>query len=146
MSTPLDAIAAKLDALSDRSAPAPRTPGAWTLGQALAHCAQSINYSTDRYPKLRSPIFRATIGKLAKRKFLSAGRMSHDTNAAIPGAPAIDVVDFEAGRELLRAAIAGFLLSKEPLAVHLAYGRCTWDEYAALHAMHVDDHLRAFTD
>ncbi len=116
--------------------------GGWSLGQALAHCAQSIELSLVGYPQLRSGLFRATIGPLAKRKFLRAGRMSHDLTAHIPGAPPLGDVTFDDARERALAAVATFKGHTGELAPHLAYGRCTKDEYAALHLLHVEDHLR----
>ena len=73
---------------------------------ALAHCAQSIEYSLTGYPKLRSGLFRATIGPLAKRKFIRANRMSHDVSAPVPGAPVLDGDDVAAAKARLVAAVA----------------------------------------
>jgi hypothetical protein len=131
---PLAALAQRIDALVD-------APG---LGWTLAHCAQSIEYSMTGYPKLRSGLFRATIGPLAKRRFLRAGKMSHDITAPVAGAPELAAtLDFAAARARLRAAITAFReLAGDP-APHLAYGPCTKDEYARLHLLHVEDHLRA---
>jgi hypothetical protein len=117
----------------------------FTPAQALEHCAQSIEYSLRGYPRLRSWLFRATVGPLAKRKFLRAGFMSHDVSAGLAGAPA-PAADAELASALvrLRAAIAAFGSHEGPLVPHLAYGTCTRDEYEALHSMHVADHLRAW--
>ena len=93
------------------------------------------------YPQLRSALFRATIGRIAKRKFLRAGRMSHDTTAAIPGAPELPAsLALGDACDRALAAIRAFAAYDGPLAVHLAYGRCTKDEYAQLHWLHVADH------
>jgi hypothetical protein len=128
-----------LDRIAELAGGAP--PGAaW----ALAHCAQSIEYSISGYPRLRSGLFRATIGPLAKRKFLRAGAMSHDVRAPIAGAPDIPAdLALADARTRLAAAIAAFRAHAGALAPHLAYGACTRDEYAALHLLHVEDHLRA---
>ena len=126
-------------------APAPGPTTGFSLPQALAHCAQSIEYSIAGYPALRSGLFRATIGPLVKRRFLRAGRMSHDRAAPVPGAPALPPeLSLDDARTRLRAAIAAFRAHAGPLAPHLAYGTCTKDDYAALHVLHVEDHLRAF--
>jgi hypothetical protein len=115
-------------------------PAAW----ALAHCAQSIEYSISGYPRLRSGLFRATIGRLVKRRFLRAGAMSHDTTAPVAGAPALPPeLSIADARARLAAAIAAFRAHPGALAPHLAFGACTRDEYAALHLLHVEDHLRA---
>jgi len=136
---PLDQLDQHLDGLTDVAA-----PGTWTLAQALAHCAQSIEYSIAGYPRLRSGLFRATIGPIVKRKFLRAGRMSHDIAAPVAGAPELPAtLTFAAARDRLRAAIGAFRAHPGPFAPHLAYGPCTKEEYAALHLMPLDDHLRA---
>jgi len=117
----------------------------WSFAQALAHCAQSIEYSISGYPALRSAIFRATVGPLVKRKFLSQGRMSHDLEAPIAGAPPVESNTPQAEAvKRLRRAIAAFRAHPGPMAQHLAYGKCTKDEYARLHAMHIADHLAKF--
>ena len=112
------------------------------LAWALAHCAQSIEYSLTGYPKLRSGLFRATIGPIVKKKFIRANRMSHDVKAPVAGAPALDGSDGAAAKARLVAAVAAFEAHDGPLAPHLAYGACTKDEYAVLHRLHVEDHLR----
>ena len=115
---------------------------AWTLAQSLAHCAQSIEYSITGYPKLRSGLFRATIGPLAKRKFIGARRMSHDLAAQIAGAPPATDMPFDEAQTRALTAIAKFGAHTGDLQPHLAYGRCTKAEYATLHLLHVEDHLR----
>lgn len=134
----LDDVTRALDALPAGG------PGAGDdLARALVHCAQSIEYSLVGYPALRSPVFRATVGKLAKRAFLRRGRMKHDTGAPIPGAPAPQPVPVPEAAARLRRAIEAFRGHDGPLAPHLAYGACTRAEYDALHALHVADHLAA---
>jgi hypothetical protein len=134
---PLDELERQIAAADDRPG-----PGGWTLAQTVAHCAQSIEYSIAGYPKLRSALFRATIGPLAKRKFLRAGRMSHDLAAPVAGAPALPPeLALADARDRLRAAVAAFRAHPGPFAPHLAYGACSKDEYARLHLLHVEDHL-----
>jgi hypothetical protein len=137
----LDRIRSAVAAARASTAPA----NGWTLGQAIAHCAQSIECSVTAYPQLRSGLFRATIGPLVKRKFLRAGAMSHDTTAPIPGAPEIaSAIALADACDRALAAVAAFATHDGALAPHLAYGRCTKDEYAQLHWLHLADHLRAF--
>jgi hypothetical protein len=120
-----------------------KSSSGFTLAQAVAHCAQSIECSMRGYPKLRSGLFRATIGPLVKRKFIRAGRMSHDLAAQIPGAPLVDAgVAFEEAQQRALAAVDAFRKYDGALSPHLAYGACTKDEYATLHRLHVEDHLR----
>ena len=132
-------VLAELDRLE---AGAASVEGPWSLGQTLAHCAQSIEYSMDGYPTARSALFRGTIGRLAMRVFLWRGRLSHDIAAAIPGAPALDGVSDAEGFARLRSAIRRFSEFGGALAPHFAYGRVTKADYEALHAMHTADHLR----
>jgi hypothetical protein len=142
----LDKLTQIVDGLAV-STPVAEPPGprrAWTIGEVLAHSAQSIEYSLTGFPKLKSGLFRATIGPLVKRKFLRAGRMSHGVTNPIPGAPPISrTISFDDGRARLRAAIAAFRAHDGALPPHFAYGACTKDEYAVLHLLHVEDHLRA---
>ena len=115
--------------------------GSWSLGQVLAHCAQSIDYSIDGYPSARSALFRATVGRLAMRAFLRRGYLSHDVVAPIPGAPSLEPLSAAEGFSRLRAALARFAAFEGELAPHFAYGRVNKAEYDALHAMHLADHL-----
>lgn len=115
------------------------TPAA---ARAIAHCAQSIEYSLRGYPRLRSPIFRATVGRFAKWHFLRKGYVEHDTAAEIPGAPApAEEPDVDAAVERLRRAIEDFRRFDGRPGTHFAYGELTKDEYEKIHAMHIADHL-----
>jgi Protein of unknown function (DUF1569) len=140
--TTWEQVRAELDALE--RAEGASVPGSWTLPQVLLHCAQSIDCSLDGYPRLRPALFRATIGRIAKRKFLSQGFMSHGLDAAIPGAPALEDTGLAPAVARLRQAIARFeAADASALKPHLAYGPCDKREYEALHAMHLADHLCA---
>ena len=130
---------AELDKLE--AAAAPSLEGSWSLGQVLAHCAQSVEYSMDGYPQNRSAIFRATLGSVAKRVFLRRGFLSHDPAAAIPGAPSVEATSTEEGLARLRGALQRFAAFGGELAPHFAYGRVSKGDYEALHAMHLADHL-----
>lgn len=133
---------AELDRLE--SAPAPSIEGPWSLGQVLAHCAQSIECSMDGYPQSRSAVFRATVGRVAMRVFLRRGHLSHDPTAPIPGAPALEAITTPEGLARLRAAMHRFATFEGELAPHFAYGRVTKADYEALHAMHLANHLSQF--
>ena len=39
--------------------------GAWTLAQMLNHAAQSIDYSIDGFPEMKSAVFRKAVGGVA---------------------------------------------------------------------------------
>jgi hypothetical protein len=114
----------------------------WNLSQTVQHCAQTIGYSVTGYPKLKPLPYRATVGALAKRVFLRRGAMRHPLGAEIAGAPPLDpalpVTEAVAG---LTDAVGRFSSHRTAHAPHPAYGRCTHEEYAALHAMHVAEHL-----
>ena len=141
-SDPLAVFEQTLRGLRADSAKTTKTESSWTLAQAVAHCAQSIEYSMSGYPKLRSGLFRATIGPIVKRKFLRANKMSHDLTASVAGAPAIGDVSLDDARQRALAALAAFRSHAGPMAPHLAYGACTKSEYAALHLIHFQDHLQ----
>ncbi|HYV44655.1 MAG TPA: DUF1569 domain-containing protein [Myxococcaceae bacterium] len=123
--------------------PSPRLTGGWTVPQMLAHCAQSIDYSVQGYPTDRSALFRRTIGPLALKRFLSKGEMSHDLQAAIPGAPPLPDGTLQEGIARLRDAMARFQAHPGQLAHHFAYGPVTREHYEKVHAMHVANHLSA---
>lgn len=135
----------RLTTLIDSLSPDLTSTSSWTLPQAIAHCAQSIEYSLSGYPRLRSSFFRATIGPLVKRKFIRAARMKHDITAPVAGAPELpSAISFDDARARIRAALAAFDAHTGAMPPHLAYGACTKDEYATLHLLHVEDHLRSF--
>jgi hypothetical protein len=117
----------------------------WSLPQALAHCAQSIEFSITGFPRSRSRIFQRVFGRAFKRRFLRRGVMLHNRAASIPGAPSVafGVTRAEAIARL-RRAVASFESYDGPCAPHFAYGPTTKAEYEALHAMHLTDHLTAF--
>lgn len=122
------------------------TDAAWNLSQTLQHCAQTVRYSVTGYPRLKSPVFRATAGALAKKVFLSRGAMKHSLTAEIDGAPPLDpdLPLSEAAADLAEA-VARFTTHTGTHAPHPAYGPCTHDEYARLHAYHLAEHLPGLT-
>jgi hypothetical protein len=119
--------------------------GGWSAHQVLVHCAQSVEYSLAGYPKHRPWLFKSTVGRIALRTFLGRGRLSHDREAAIPDAPPPTDGDLRDGCARLRAALEAFTASEGAPLPHFAYGPVTKTQYEALHAMHLADHLAAFT-
>ncbi|MBV7697775.1 DUF1569 domain-containing protein [Streptomyces sp. TRM70350] len=121
--------------------------GPWNLSQTLQHCAQTVRYSVTGYPRLKPALFRATAGALAKRLFLRRGAMKHPLGAEIDGAPPLDP-DLPATQAAaaLADAVALFTGHTGPHAPHPAYGHCTHDEFARLHAMHLAEHLPGLLD
>ncbi|MEU0672206.1 DUF1569 domain-containing protein [Streptomyces sp. NPDC006172] len=114
----------------------------WNLSQTLQHCAQTVGYSVTGYPRLKPALFRATAGALAKRAFLRRGRMRHPLGAEIEGAPPLDRdLPVTAAAERLEDAVQRFTAHTGAHAPHPAYGRCTHEEFARLHAMHLEEHL-----
>ncbi|HEY8143031.1 MAG TPA: DUF1569 domain-containing protein [Kofleriaceae bacterium] len=118
--------------------------GAWSVSQVLAHCAQSIEYSLIGFPLAKPAWFQATVGKVVLRKFLKQGFMSHDVNAAIPGAPPPHTGDARAALDRLLAAIDEFEAHAEPFAPHFAYGPVDKARYGRVQAMHIAQHLESF--
>lgn len=116
----------------------------WSLAQALAHCAQAIEFTITGFPRSRGRIFQV-LGRAIKRRFLRRGVMFHNRCASIPGAPPVapDLTRADALARL-RRAIDDFEAYAGPCAPHFAYGPTTKAEYEALHAMHLTDHLTAF--
>lgn len=112
------------------------------LGWALAHCAQSLELSVRGFPTQKPAWFQKTIGRVVLGRFLKKGAMSHDTDAAIPGAPDVDrATSLADGALRLRAAIALFQAHPGPFAPHVVYGVVDRAGYEAVHSMHVANHL-----
>lgn len=122
--------------------PAARTLQGWPLPRVLEHLAQSICYAIDGYPQLQPAWFRHGPGALAGGLFQRAGRMRHDLEAPIPGAPALALDALPAALETLRAAIADFRAHRGALAPHFAYGELDYAAYTRAHLMHLADHGR----
>ncbi len=119
--------------------PQARTRGGWPLAQVLEHAAQSIEYSIDGYPVLKSALFRGTVGAAAWALFDARGRMNHALDEPIPGAPALTLA-FEAARERLLSAMSRYAAHGGPLAPHFAYGPLDKAQYARAHLMHLANH------
>ncbi|HEU4843030.1 MAG TPA: DUF1569 domain-containing protein [Burkholderiaceae bacterium] len=122
-------------------------PGAtWTWSKTLLHCAQSIDYSMTGYPEAKSALFQHTAGAAAFSYFSSRGRMSHNLLEAIPGAATLDANAATAhALAALRTSIDNFQKFTGPLRPHFAYGALNRIEYEKAHAMHIANHLSAFT-
>ncbi len=112
------------------------------LGWALAHCAQSLELSVTGFPTQKPAWFQKTIGQFVLGRFLDKGAMSHDVSAAIPGAPDVDrSTPVAEGARRLRAAIGQFRLHSGLYKPHVVYGAVQRDDYEAVHAMHIANHL-----
>ncbi|BCL95161.1 DUF1569 domain-containing protein [Ralstonia pseudosolanacearum] len=123
-----------------------RSNSGWShrWGAMLVHLAQSIEYSMHGFPESKSALFQKTVGAIAFAFFNARGRMSHDLNAPIPGAPDIDpTTPAEVAITRLRTAMASFQSWSAPLQPHFAYGTLSKEEYERAHVMHIAEHFQA---
>lgn len=115
--------------------------GAWTLSQLLQHLAQSVEYSMQGYPQMKSAAFRALIGGSAFALFNAAGSMRHDLGEPIPGAPALQAdLRLKVAAQRLIDALAAFEAWGGPLQPHFAYGELDKAQYGRAHLMHIANH------
>lgn len=115
--------------------------GAWTLAQMLNHAAQSIDYSIDGFPELKSALFRKAVGSVAFAVFQARGKMGHSLNEPIPGAPALDAqAPLEPAIARALAALRRFDAHTGALAPHFAYGELDKAQYTRAHLMHLANH------
>jgi hypothetical protein len=118
-----------------------KSTGAWTLAQILNHLAQSIEYSIDGYPELKSALFRTAIGTPAFAVFQARGRMSHSLVEPIPGAPALEAAaPLAPAIARAAAALRRFEAHSGALAPHFAYGALDKAQYTRAHLMHLANH------
>ena len=118
----------------------------WNWAQTLIHCAQSIEYSMAGFPHPKSRLFQRTLGAAAFAVFRRRGRMNHGLTEPIPGAPALDAgADHDQALARLRGAIRAFREWAGPLQPHFAYGALDHGQYELAHAMHLANHLSAFS-
>jgi Protein of unknown function (DUF1569) len=115
--------------------------GAWTLAQMLNHAAQSIDYSIDGFPELKSALFRKAVGSVAFAVFEARGKMGHTLSEPIPGAPALDA-QAELAPAIARAlaALKRFEAHSGALMPHFAYGELDKTQYTRAHLMHLANH------
>ena len=112
----------------------------WPVAQVFEHCAQSIEFSISGFPLGKSALFQGTAGSLAFATFTRVGRMQHDLEEPIPGAPALVSTDLAQAAQRLDAAFAAFEAHAGPLAPHFAYGALDKAQYARAHLMHLANH------
>lgn len=124
------------------ASPGARSRQGWALPRVLEHLAQSIDFAIDGYPEPKPAWFRASAGAAAGGLFQRAGRMRHDLEAPIPGAPALALDTLPEALQRLRGAIARFRAHDGPLAPHFAYGELDHAAYSRAHLMHFADHAR----
>jgi hypothetical protein len=115
--------------------------GTWNLAQVLQHVAQSVEYSIDGFPELKSALFRAAVGSAAFAVFQARGAMGHALDEPIPGAPALDAttaLDAAIARALV--ALRRFEAHAGALKPHFAYGELDKAQYTRAHLMHLANH------
>ncbi|HYD81309.1 MAG TPA: DUF1569 domain-containing protein [Paucimonas sp.] len=135
----VDAVLLTLDRLAKTEL---TSSGAWNPHQILSHCAQTVEYSMSGYPEQKSVWFQDTVGALAFSTFSARGRMTHDLNEPIPGAPLLESQPrFQDGLTRLHTALTSFRDFQGALAPHFAYGKLNKREYEIAHAMHFWNHL-----
>jgi hypothetical protein len=124
-----------------QAAPGVKTSGVWPLSVILEHLAQSIEMSLDGFPQPKSPLFQNTLGTAAFTIFKWRGQMSHSLSEPIPGAPMLlPAPNWRPSAKRLQIAVERFLAHKGSLRPHFAYGLLNQSDYAAAHAMHINNH------
>jgi hypothetical protein len=116
------------------------TEGAWRAARTLHHLAQSIEFSIEGFPELKSELFRSTVGPLAFSVFKARGQMMHSLEEIIPG-EVVTETDMALAKERLLVALERFDSHSQPLQPHFAYGALNKQEYAIAHVLHLNDHL-----
>ncbi|TGL08320.1 DUF1569 domain-containing protein [Leptospira bouyouniensis] len=117
--------------------------GNWSPGKVLSHCAQSIEFSINGYPEMKSSLFRGSIGKIAFSVFAFKNKMNHGLEEPIPGAEEIsNQTEVKVGAKRLIQAIELFeKTSESSLRPHFAYGELTKEEYDLAHTLHIKNHM-----
>ena len=119
-----------------------RSISGWSPSEVFNHCAQSIDYSIDGYPKLKPAWFRHTLGPAAFAVFSARSAMRHPLDEAIPGAAALTEPASQAlALQRLRAAFERFAEHQGALQPHFAYGALDRAGYAEAHVLHLYNHL-----
>jgi Protein of unknown function (DUF1569) len=118
-----------------------RSTGAFTLPQMLHHAAQSIEFSRQGFPEMKSGAFRATVGAAAFAVFDARGAMRHGLDEPIPGAPPLPAdAALDTAITRLVTAFADFERHTGALMPHFAYGALDKPSYTRAHLMHLANH------
>ncbi len=117
--------------------------GEWSLGKVFTHCAQSIEYSLNGFPDMKSAVFRGTVGSVAFSVFSLRGKMSHGLEDPIPGAYDIsNSIERKAGIQTLQKYIDLFQKTEsKDLKPHFAYGQLDKEEFDTAHTLHIKNHF-----
>ncbi len=117
--------------------------GGWSLGKVFSHCAQSIEYSMNGFPEMKSAVFRGSVGKLAFSIFSLREKMSHGLEDPIPGAADLEnTIEYKLGLNRLLQSIDLFQKQESSqLKPHFAYGELDKDEFDLAHTLHIKNHF-----
>lgn len=114
----------------------------WSVAKTLVHCAQSVEFSMTGFPEHKSDLFKHSVGALAFKAFATKGRMTHNIEEAIPGAPLItSSMTLPQAINRLENALLAFTHFNGALAPHFAYGYLSKPQYELAHVMHFYNHL-----
>jgi Protein of unknown function (DUF1569) len=118
-----------------------RSAGAFTLAQMLNHVAQSIEFSLQGFPDMKSAAFRHTVGAAAFAVFDARGAMRHGLDEPIPGASALAAgLPLEGAITRALKAFTDFEQHTGKLHPHFAYGELDKAQYTRAHLMHLANH------
>ncbi len=118
--------------------PAHRTLGKWTLGQICEHLCETQTFSVEPWEAdiETSPLFRATVGRIALRALVWFGFIPEQQGNLAPRPPA----DLDSARRHLGQSIRR--ISTEPMSAgHPIFGRLTADQWRQFHLHHAAHHL-----
>ena len=133
-------IAAALATLDALLKTPQRAHSGWPLPAVLEHAAQSVEFSLEGFPEVKSPLFHATVGAAAFALFDAKGSMHHSLTDPIPGAPAVGAASLEQAVARLQTALRDFEMHRGTLAQHFAYGALDHAQYTRAHLMHLANH------
>lgn len=133
----LDRVMPEVDRLLDEGY---SPSGNWTLGQMCHHLTKSIQGSVEGYGMNAPWLVRRTVGPIVLRRLLKTQRMPAGLKTAKSILPRSDHDD-RAEVEALRATIAYYITSSEPLAEHPFFGVLDRDTWTGLHCLHAAHHL-----
>lgn len=121
------------------------TTGTWEVARTFNHLAQSVEFSMEGFPEMKSALFQNTAGSLAFSVFQANGRMTHGLDEPIPG-EIVERSDADAPKALNRLiqALERFHSYEDPLMPHFAYGNLNKTQYSLAHVMHINNHLEEF--
>jgi hypothetical protein len=140
----IQSVASLVNHLATFHHSSPQFTEKWNTAQVFNHLAQSVEFSMQGFPEPKSELFQNTLGKAAFNLFRQQGKMHHNLNEVIPGAPFLDP-DAETKQALDRLIVSlnSFMNYSGKLAPHFAFGYLTHQQYQIAHVLHIEDHLRA---